>query len=120
MKRCKYCDRERPEEAFTVCRIIGEKIYRRQRCSQCALAENNKRRRELSKWLRGYKKTLCCLDCGCADYRCLAFHHNEAAEKELNVADMVRRVHSRAHILREIAKCIVLCSNCHQIRHADE
>jgi hypothetical protein len=30
---------------------------------------------------------------------------------------MIRSGLSRQAILREIAKCIVLCSNCHQIEH---
>jgi hypothetical protein len=33
---------------------------------------------------------------------------------------MIRSGLSREAILQEIGKCVVLCSNCHQIEHYDE
>jgi Zn ribbon nucleic-acid-binding protein len=118
--RCKYCGEDRPRSAFTVCRVIGEKVYRRLKCLPCTEARNNERRAELRHWLDDYKKTLSCTQCGFADHRALAFHHEDAEEKEFNVADMVRSIFSRDAILREIAKCVALCSNCHQITHYEQ
>jgi hypothetical protein len=71
-------------------------------------------------WLDEYKKTLRCERCGFADYRALEFHHDGSREKDFNVADMIHSGLSRAAIMREIDKCIVLCSNCHQITHYGE
>jgi hypothetical protein len=117
---CRYCRLEKPLEAFEVCRVVGEKVYRRRRCQQCKRLKTNERRTALRLWLDDYKKALGCSRCGFADYRALEFHHPGRREKDFNVADMIRSGFSRETILREIAKCIVLCSNCHQIEHYDE
>ena len=120
VKTCKYCHTELPEEAFEVCRVVKERVYRRLRCRRCKRSKTNERRTALRQWLDEYKKTLRCVRCGFADYRALEFHHPEGQEKDFNVADMIRSGFSRATIQGEIAKCIVLCSNCHQIEHYDE
>ncbi len=70
--------------------------------------------------LDDYKKTLACERCGFADYRALEFHHDDRHEKDFNVADMIRSDLSIEAIEREIKKCVVLCSNCHQIEHYEE
>jgi hypothetical protein len=110
----------RPEESFEVCRIVGEKVYRRLRCQKCKRACTNVRRSGLRRWLDDYKKTLCCVRCRFTDYRALEFHHEGTREKDFNISDMIRSGFARETILREIAKCVVLCSNCHQIEHYDE
>jgi hypothetical protein len=117
---CRYCRLEKPIESFEVCRIVRGKAYRRLRCRQCKRQKTNERRTALRLWLDDYKRTLRCSRCGFADYRALEFHHLEGLEKDFNVADMIRSGLARRAILREIAKCVVLCSNCHQIEHYDE
>jgi hypothetical protein len=117
MKICKYCHLEQPEEAFEVCRVINGKIYRRLKCQKCKRAGMYIRRSNLRKWLDEYKQELVCERCGFADYRALEFHHKNHNDKHYNVADMIRSGLSILTIKREIGKCIVLCSNCHQIEH---
>jgi predicted HNH restriction endonuclease len=117
---CKYCKVEQPEEAFEICRVVKGKVYRRLRCQRCKRQKTNERRAALRQWLDDYKKTLKCGQCGFADYRALEFHHPGQREKDFNVADMIRSGLSRKAIVTEIAKCITLCSNCHQIAHYDE
>jgi hypothetical protein len=120
VKTCKYCRTEQADEAFEVCAVVKGKTYRRLRCRRCKRAKTNERRTSLRLWLDEYKKTLRCDRCRFADYRALEFHHPEGQEKDANVADMIRSGLSRVAILREIGKCLVLCSNCHQIEHDDE
>ena len=117
MKICKYCQSEKPDESFEICRIIGDKIYRRLRCKDCKRKVRVVRRKNTRKWLDDYKKTLVCERCGFADFRALEFHHTNHNEKDFNIADMIRSGSSVQTILCEIDKCIVLCSNCHQIEH---
>ena len=74
-------------------------------------------RAALREWLDDQERTLRCQLCGFADYRALQFHHQDSQEKHANVADMIRSGLSRQSILREVAKCIVLCANCHAIEH---
>src|SRR5438094_5014804 len=109
MKLCKYCHKERPESSFTVCRVAGAKVYYRLHCAVCVKSRWKKRTSDLRLWLVEYKKTHPCLDCGFADHRALVFHHDDAAEKEFTLAAMVRQVHSRERISKEMQKCIVLC-----------
>ncbi len=120
MPVCKYCNTERPADAFEVCRMVKGKTYRRLRCQRCKRVKTNERRAALRLWLTEYKRALRCSTCGFADYRALEFHHPDGQDKDFNVGDMIRCGYSRETMLHEIAKCIVLCSNCHQIEHYDE
>ncbi len=56
-----------------------------------------------------------CHFCQENDPCCLDFHHT-SDNKERNVAHM--KTGSLKSLLREIAKCVVLCSNCHRKLHA--
>jgi hypothetical protein len=64
------------------------------------------------KYLDGYKAERGCLICGEKDPVVLDFHHTGDSPKEGNVSMMKNG--SRESIDREIAKCIILCSNCHR------
>lgn len=64
-----------------------------------------------------FKKTLSCLDCGMDDFRCLEFHHLDPNEKEDNLSNLYR--HTKK-FLEELKKCVVLCANCHKIRHFED
>ena len=120
MKTCTSCQREQPDEAFEVCNVVAGKIYRRRKCQKCKRAITNQRRSRLRSWLADYKKALACERCGFADYRALEFYHHERGKKDFNVADMIRSGFSIETMKREIQKCIVLCSNCHQIEHYED
>lgn len=73
-----------------------------------------KRRQVASAFLSEYLQTRPCADCGETDARVLEFHHLQ--QKRGNVADLVRLGSSIRLIRQELAKCIVLCANCHRIR----
>jgi hypothetical protein len=69
--------------------------------------------------LSAYLATHPCVDCGEKDPIVLAFHHRNPAEKLGAVVDLITRLQSnRTVLLAEIAKCDVLCANCHLRRHA--
>jgi hypothetical protein len=62
-----------------------------------------------------------CVRCGENHPATLDFHHRDASEKDLNLAEAVRRFGwGKKKILEEVAKCDVLCSNCHRILHFSE
>ncbi len=57
--------------------------------------------------------------CLCCDENfgpCLEFHHKDSSKKEFELSKGIKK--SMEDIDREIAKCIVLCSNCHKKYHA--
>ena len=61
-----------------------------------------------------------CHDCGCtSEYQeIFDFHHKDPTEKECSIAHIIHYGWSK--IEAELKKCIMLCSNCHRIRHAKE
>jgi hypothetical protein len=75
------------------------------------------RRRELRKWFDEYKSTLSC-KCGENHPDCLDFHHVNPEEKDLDIAMAINRGWGREKIMREVAKCIVVCANCHRKLHS--
>ncbi len=80
----------------------------------------NERRREIKKWFHAYKSKLSCANCGFNKHiAALDFHHVNKEEKEHCIAEIVCRAPSKETILKEIAKCKVLCANCHRIEHAE-
>lgn len=61
-----------------------------------------------------------CADCGGVFHRRVYdFHHVNPEEKEHTVAHMLR-CQKWETVKQELDKCVLLCANCHRIRHADE
>jgi len=97
--------------------------YRRvwyERDKERAKASVRRRRGATREWLKTLKAELRCSQCGESHVACLDFHHRDRAEKEVSVALVIHQGWSRKRILEEIAKCDVLCSNCHQKEHFDQ
>lgn len=68
-------------------------------------------------WVREFKKTQKCLQCGMKDNRCLDFHHKDHTTKIKSISKMVGNGTSIDKIKLEIEKCDPLCANCHRIEH---
>jgi hypothetical protein len=58
--------------------------------------------------------------CSESDPVCLTFHHKDPKEKEFEIGACISKGLSWEKILIEIAKCEVLCMNCHAKYHAKE
>lgn len=71
-------------------------------------------------WFESVKESLSCERCGESHPACLAFHHRDRKTKLIEVSRAVARRWSIPRIEKEIAKCDVLCINCHLDAHADE
>jgi len=83
------------------------------------MRKNNIYKLKKKLWFRNYKRTLKCTHCPENHYACLEFHHRDGADKDGTVSKMVHDNARTADILAEIAKCTVLCSNCHKKLHAE-
>jgi len=79
-----------------------------------------KRRETLREWLDEQAMESGCERCDESDPRCLDFHHRDPAEKERGISEMVTHGASKRRLRSEIAKCEVLCANCHRARHDGE
>lgn len=67
-----------------------------------------------------YKKTLKCANCDEKHPACLEFHHANG-DKLFDVSSAASsRAWSINKLKTEIAKCVVLCSNCHKKHHYNE
>lgn len=81
------------------------------------LAANQRYRKKKQKWFHDLKSQLACLKCGENHPACLDFHHRDPSSKDGDIGG-AWRLWTRERILSEIAKCDVLCANCHRKEHA--
>lgn len=88
-----------------------------QRNKEKRLAKMYTKKAALYEYVQDIKSRQCCADCGQQHPATLQFHHLNSDIKEFNISDAVRMGTSPEKIKAEIDKCIVLCANCHIIRH---
>jgi hypothetical protein len=81
---------------------------------------NNARLTRIKAFLLEYKQSHPCMHCGESHPGCLDFHHRNPDEKELALAEAVQRSWGIKRITVELAKCDVLCANCHRKHHWEE
>ena len=68
-------------------------------------------------WATGLKAGKPCADCnGTFDPVAMDWDHLPGHTKSFNVSTMAPDTRSEAAILAEIAKCELVCSNCHRVR----
>lgn len=67
--------------------------------------------------LKKIKETSGCTDCGEKNHIVLDFDH--LRDKKYNISRMIHDGFSWAAIKKEMAKCEVVCANCHRIRTYD-
>lgn len=118
---CRECDRQRMQRK-RLNPVVKE---------QGRLRTAQWRRRHPDKYREGYERSHAekkqilddarkggCIRCGEDDLACLDFHHRDPREKEGHLGH-IRRF-SIERIKAEIAKCDVLCANCHRKHHRNE
>lgn len=84
------------------------------------MAWQKRRRDEMRTWWRELKGSKRCEVCGEATPECLQFHHRGSGSKEIALSTAIFNGWSRERILAEVAKCSVLCANCHLKHHWNE
>lgn len=65
-----------------------------------------------------YKSCHPCEECGESHPACLVFHHKDPSEKDQDICKIIKS--GIKAVRREIAKCAVLCQNCHMKHHYEE
>jgi hypothetical protein len=108
-------DRER-RAAYS--REYGKRWY--QSHKQEVVERRKKRQKDIWNWFRTYKSGLSCMDCGISHPAVLQFHHRDRADKSFTISKVINRASSLKQITDEIAKCDVVCVNCHAKRHWSE
>jgi hypothetical protein len=60
-----------------------------------------------------------CVDCGKMPHpAAMAFHHLDPKQKDFDVSRVRAKKAVTSEVLAELDKCVLLCLNCHSIRHA--
>lgn len=133
MKKCPRCLIEKPDADFAwknraagrlanYCRPC-QAIYRAAHHSANGETQRaNVRARKLGivQHIQTVREGASCTRCGEDHPATLDFHHRDASEKEIGIAQLVNMGWSVARIDAEIAKCDVLCANCHRKLHWEQ
>lgn len=100
---------------------FDRKQYDRQRYldnREAVIARKVTRQRELLEWSRDLKRNPC-TDCG-GEFHPVAMQWDHVGDdKEADVAKLLKNGCGKERILREIAKCELVCANCHAVRTLD-
>ncbi len=134
MKKCNKCNQEKDLSEFSwkskpkgikqakckACyRELRNKWYQDHKEDEVKTAKKYiyKRRKEIKEWFNNLKSKSECAHCGETKPPVLQFHHLDPSEKDINIGEAVHIGWSLKRIELEIAKCIVLCANCHILEH---
>jgi hypothetical protein len=71
--------------------------------------------KKLKKYITDVKKNSICEICGESRWYTLDFHHID--KKTIEISTLVRIGCSLDTLLKEMSKCIIVCSNCHRELH---
>lgn len=132
MKTCTKCEMEKEDSAFATkrgklnsrCRQCVSAYYKahykkpeRQRAQIANVNKLKWQKREESMMEVTILKSRPCADCKkCYDPVCMDFDYLPEFKKNYAVSYMVQNGYKLATILKEIAKCELVCSNCHRLR----
>ena len=126
VKRCGSCELTKPLSEFhrrgpghqtwcKACRRTYDRDYHR-RTRPIRLAQKRLQHRRISEWYRELKSSTPCADCGRTfHHAAMSWDHLPGHVKVDDVSSLVSR-HNRSLILAEIAKCELVCANCHAVR----
>lgn len=115
-KQCGGCKEYLGSDAFYKDRSKSRQFGLTSYCKRCNRIRTTERNREYKKdaiELFGGK----CLDCGGVFHpSAYDFHHLDPTIKEGHIKDFIKLGVEKAK--EELEKCVLLCANCHRIRHA--
>lgn len=106
------------EERDRRANIRGSYAHKKDQYLQRRLKTNDRLRIRNRQYVWDYLKQHPCIECGEDNPVCLEFDHREPDDKCCNISNLVNKLASFKRLDEEIAKCDVLCSNCHKKRTA--
>lgn len=135
MKTCSECKKEKPlshfyqrrtgkraEEYYEKCKSCmkrrGRRYYHKNKKRQLplAIARTRKARKTKRNYINKLKDRPCA-DCGVKHpHYVMDFDHRIEGDKIVDVAQAVQKNWSLERIKKEVAKCDIVCANCHRIR----
>lgn len=129
LRKCRHCGLEAKEEKeLHLFDKDKNKPYGRSTiCKECSINVDGRKKHlkiienktKLIKMLGGE-----CEDCNIKankqNYVIFDFHHINPEDKEFEVSRKLKHIDLSEEIIKEAKKCVVLCSNCHRMRHSKE
>ncbi len=129
-KNCSKCQETKPHDQFNKKFTING-VRPTSRCRQCnmktsaehtknnyskKMQDNKDRYWRQRAWMDSLKDKPC-MDCG-KSYppECMDFDHRDPTIKVERLSELSRKLASPVVILAEVAKCDLICANCHRIR----
>lgn len=104
--KCYICGEENPDKFY------GNKT---KTCGKCHNKQNIEKGKENKRFAIEYLGGKC-ICCGFNKYPCsLDIHHKNPSEKDANFGSY--KGWSRERLIKELDKCVLLCSNCHNAYH---
>ncbi len=92
-------------------------LRNRLRIAGLDISETNHTATKVRIYIRTIKESAKCADCG-GSYPPYVFDfHHVSTDKLFDVTHMASRSRTLDEVKAEIAKCVLLCSNCHRTRH---
>ena len=125
-QRCALCGDNRPLDAFhrmgngrqrycKPCRREWDAAYW-QRRRDFRISQQRDRRRELREWVSGIKSSTPCSDCDrFFHFAAMTYDHLPGQEKRGDISNLIAGGY-KSVLVTEMAKCEVVCANCHAIR----
>lgn len=118
-RKCNVCYKKKSEEEFSPkrdnCKECSRIIQRRSK------QEAKKERKLELKIMAVVYKGSACADCGIKfpDYPPIIFdfHHEKPSTKNIGINNLIKVRSTLNELKEELDKCVLLCSNCHRIRH---
>jgi len=96
-------------------KLCRREWYKKNKKSE--LSHVKRRKDDIKKWFKEYKAELSCSICNEDHPATIDFHHKDGKDKEQGISYMVANGYSIDRIKKELAKCEILCSNCHRKKH---
>lgn len=101
---CRECDSKRRKASYH---------KHSKRVKHDVIGRTRLEREKFQQW----KQLQCCQVCGEDATECLDLHHTDPTKKDFNISNW--RAHNGGKRLwDEVAKCVVLCANCHRKVHS--
>lgn len=111
---CSICKESKPATKDFFYQNKNRKKLRYAECKSCFKNRINDRARELKLFALEYKGSKCSV-CGYSKNKAaLEFHHIDPETKEFKLSNTYV---SKENMMKELDKCILLCSNCHRETH---
>lgn len=109
---CPKCGQTKPADHF-----YADRKKKRHSCRECIRAQMRSRYAERLEFIQAYKLDHGCADCGFRGHpAALEFDHLPEHEKKFAISARIAAAIDQGELLAEMAKCEVVCANCHRVR----